>query len=489
MANTTEVSYRGNRLIPAPFCSISKNFIRSQNGEIIGSTFSISIDGKLCADNGSPMSSGTFWNQPGYPPSESVSANSRLTSLLRKEEAVRQLFNADGGAFIIQGADGGTPLSCFPRVIGPIQFNEGQWVNTVDYSIQLEADRVYPMQEDVGLSGFLIQDAGEVWEITTDDGTPEGINLPRTYRMSHSVNAVGKRSYDSNGNLIQEPWKNARDFVIPRLGFSSQFVTSSGVRDLPSYYGGYNHVRVENIDRQGGGYSVNETWILASGTALEDFTVETSQSIDDGLVSVNVQGSINGLEIRDPVTMSLTTTKYSNANDKFAQVSGIILTRAQNYTGLTLNIIPTQQTVGRNPITGSITYAYTYNNRPSNLITGSRSEVISINDNFHNNLIAEVPVLGRVLGPVLQNLNTTQPLTRELTIECVMPRPSFGSGTLSDLQSAFFGQRPNSQVSGIINACDPANQGYTQVYIGTNSEGWEPNNGRYHRVISWTFEI
>lgn len=481
---TTEVSLAGNRLIPAPYCSITKNYQRSANGEIIGSTFGIVLTGKLMAYKGSPKSDKTFWTLPDYPPNETATIDNRLTYLIRKQEALRELFNADGKTLIIQGADGGQPLTCNPRVIGPIEFSSGPWVEYIDYTINLEADRLYPSQEDIFTN--LIIDAQESWSIDTQE-EPEGVGLPRTYRLTHNVGATGKRFYDTTNTLLQEPWKNAREFVIPKLGFDSTFLISSGVRDLPDFYGGYNHVRSENIDEQGGSYSVSETWILTSGTAIEDFNIETTKSTENGTIQVGIQGNITGLEQRNPTNMSLITTKYTNALTKYAIASGLALTRAQTYSGYTLNILPLEEKIGKNPITGTINYSYTFDNRPSNLIVGALSEHISVNGNLQEEVVARIPILGRRAGPIKQPINTINELTRDLSIDVVFPRATFGSG-INDIQSAFFGQKPSAVISGVINAIDPANNGFSQSYRIADKETWDPYNGRFSRNITWLYE-
>ncbi len=45
--STTTLSYNGNKIQPAPFVEIVKNFNRSANGDIIGTTFTINVNGKL----------------------------------------------------------------------------------------------------------------------------------------------------------------------------------------------------------------------------------------------------------------------------------------------------------------------------------------------------------------------------------------------------------------------------------------------------------
>jgi hypothetical protein len=486
---TSTVSYNGKKIQPAPLVNITKNYLRANNGEIIGSTFNIVVNGTLFAYKGSPTSSGTFNTGSNYLPDETISADSRLTATLRKQDALRELFSEDGHSFEIQAADGAEPLKCYPRITGPIQFPEGIWFDICPYTITLEADQLLPEEEDVFTSNII--DAQESWNIETQE-EPEGLDLPRTYRLTHSVSAVGKRTFDA-GILLQDAWKNARDFVLPKLGFDNTFLISSGVKDLPSYYGGYNHVRNEVIDKMGGSYAVTETWLLTSGTALEDFTVDTNTSIDNGTVQVNIQGNIIGLESRYSAASGIGSmdvmpsgSKYNNALARYNISSGLAFTRAQTYSGYNLNIIPAETRVGKNPITGSINYSYTFDNRPSNVFSGALSENITVNDTFDEYVVALIPILGRAAGPILQPINTKQASRRELSIEVVMPTVSFGSGE-SSIRAALFTSRPTANLSGIINAANPAGQGFTSYQV-SNTENWNPKSGRYSRNIGWLYQ-
>ncbi len=479
------VSYNSQKIIPAPFASINKVYQKSANGEILGKIYNIVLAGTLVSHKGSPSSSGTFWNQTGYPPDESVGETSKLGAILRKQKALMQLFSDEGRSLEIQSLDGTQPMKCNPRVIS-IDFPNGQWFTQAPFTINLEADTIYPIEiQDSGL-GYL-SDANETWNIETDEQA-EDENSPRIYRLSHTVSAIGKRFYNEDGSFTKQPWEHARDYVLPRLGFDSNVALSSGVNNLPSYYGGYNHTRSETRDEGGGSYSVTETWILTSGTALEDFTIETNKESNSALTRVSIQGNITGLEQRDS-NLNLTTSKYQNALSRFTLASGLALSRAQVYSGYTLNIVPVLDRVGRNPVAGTINYGFEYNDRPSTIVSGALSEVISISDGLDTNTIAIIPVLGRARGPVLQPLSTRGELSRQLSIELVMPRPTFASNSLSDLQSAFFGQRPVEAVSGIISAVSPANQGFSLVYMTQNTESWIATEGRYSRNISWIYEL
>jgi hypothetical protein len=126
-----------------------------------------------------------------------------------------------------------------------------------------------------------ISDATEEWTIDTNEDQIENINGDKTYTLTHNVSAVGKKFYDENGNQPFLPWQYARQFVIDRLGFDADISLSSGVLSLPSYYNGWNHVRSDNNNEQDGSYTVTERWLLASGSAIEDFSIQKTTALEE----------------------------------------------------------------------------------------------------------------------------------------------------------------------------------------------------------------
>lgn len=498
------VSYDGKKLIPAPFVRISKTYTKSEDGSVLGSIFNLSIIGTIVAWKGSPTSSGTFWASSGEPSDEVVVGDSRLGVMLRKQEAIRELFSNEGKSFEIQSADGSTPLKCNPRITD-IDFPEEKWYDLCQYTINLEADALYggpnALEDFVSNSGVsdkaFIKNASESWSIETNEGVEEllGNKLYPTFRLTHNLNAVGTRFFDETGKLVREPWKNARNWVLPRMGLNSSIIHSSGVNNLPSYYNGYNYVKNEQPDILGGSFSVTETWILSSGSATENFSVSTGSSTD-GLTTVSIEGTIQGYD-----TPSVNefpqgdSDRYTNAVNKFNEISSIVFTRAQTYAGISLNITPNNSTVGRNPFTGVINYSYQYDTRPSNCISGVKSEVISLVDNLHGDVFASIPVLGRTKGPVLQDISTTQATSRALSIEIVVEPPSFGNNTLLDIRTAFLTSKPSinptysGQIQKVIDAVDPSKiDTSATVFRNQPRESWEPRSGRYSYQIEWTYE-
>jgi len=481
--------YDEKRIIPAPFVSITKTYQKSGNRDIIGKTYSLSVIGTIVAHMGSPDSGGTFWEAAGYPDDEDIDNDARLAAVLRKQEALRDLFSTDGLWFEIQSADGSAPMKCRPSVVS-IDFADGLWYQRCEYTISLECDELYPEQEDVFPQ--YLESATEEWGIDTNE-EPQALGASVTYGLSHSVSAVGKSYYSEADGTKNEGWEQAQAFVLSRLGFDSVMALSSGVNNLPSYYNGWNHRRSEQIDKEGGSFSVTENWLLASGVATEDFTISSTNELESPYNNVSIQGNVTGFELRDS-DMGITTTKWDNAQTKFTEASGLAFLRAQTYGGVTLNVAPLSMTVGRNPLQGTIDYTFEYDTRPLNLVDGALSETISISDNIGGELFASVFVLGRARGPVLQDLGTKTSNTRDLSIEIVVPPPSYSDRTIATMKTLLIDQKPSNNASysgnigNVIGAADPTNNGFSTVFQDQPQENWEFQTGRYSYNCRWTYE-
>jgi hypothetical protein len=199
---------------------------------------------------------------------------------------------------------------------------------------------------------------------------------------------------------------------------------------------------------------------------------------------------VRGFEERNS-DMDVVTNKWTNAQTKFIEASGLAFMRAQLHTGLTLNIEPLSMLVGRNPYQGTVEYTFEYDTRPMNLIEGARSEVISIQDNIGGELFASVFVLGRADGPVLQDLGTKPANTRTLNIEILVDPPD--TNTLTARQ-ALIDKKPSPSIPGsdfysdlnsLVTAATPD---FDTVYQTQPQESWEIKEGRYSYTTTWTYE-
>lgn len=498
------VSYNGQYIIPAPFVRIEKDYIKSGQGTQIGANFGITLTGKLVPCKGSPSNSGVFVTTSGYPVDETT--GDRFGSLLNKQDALRRLFADPGKKLLIDSWYNAGAISCFP-IAARLQFAEGTWYDFIDYIITLDVpylSGIYANGEDMVVSGdyfldssgnhLLLSDASEDWQLEPNDSY-EGLSQRLTYTLTHSLKAVGKASYNADGYVV-DGWQQAKKWVDTKLGVDYNIVRTSGMLNLPAYYVVRNYVRTASVDELGGAYSLTENWILASGSTTEEFEVSVKKSTENNLDTVSVQGNVIGLEDRGSGYFDVTTSKWTNALSRWNYLYGSgypnnqIYLDTLTYAGVNwLNPTPINTSIGRNPILGSITYAFDYDTRPTNVISGSLYESIQIRDTNSVPVIASIPVLGRAAGPVLQDMSTITEKKRNLTVEVVMPIYSglntVSSGSMFDLINA----SPKSSVDTIILACYTALSGaYSQVYNQLDNEEWSPYTGRYSRNVEWIYQ-
>lgn len=711
------VRYGPNSIEPGPIVRFDKQIQLGGDGTKLGAIYNITITGTLVAFRGSPqggsLSGGDwggpfnrFWQSSGYATDESVPSETRLKSIENKQEALRALFAIDGLWLEWQARDGSAPLKCQPRVKG-INFQEGTWFDRCDYTIELESDYLYlngNPEVDTPYHDELISSANESWQI--EDG-----DVAKTFKLTHTASAVGKRKFDTLGNQDGMAWEHAKEFIRNRLelGFDtissfspiagqaiagSSFLNTGSALDL-STFNPYNFVRSETVDELGGSYSVNESWTLAvpssgtdvytvgvrkfstepntttsvtiqgtikgfyttlndydarfanaeyvwdqlkgnnlftransyvpdgvilnsqamvgsvdynqnegivtynyefsdratTGDTFEEYLISKTNNINDYKYTVEIQGKIigrryesdispndkfdralavwNTLKVspniynriinsnyfpelagdlrQSPVskkvdmdspngtisyaysfdnrkndnnqnnenvheeynisssfsrengisTYTVTGTveglsivdgsgareaKYGAANTYWTDVASTsIVSRVENYYSITLsNVNPVETEVQKNPTLGTITYTYRYTNEQPPYITGALSEVISIQDvnkDADINIMASIPVIGRVVGPVLQDMATTPERIRSIEIESVFPPMPGGN-----LLAAYAGAPDYNAVVAIIKPTA------SQVFKVDDSHTWVPRNGRYSRSVRWVYQ-
>lgn len=466
------VLYNSKKITPAPQVTIRKEFIKTPDGTTIGTTFVLTINGEIVAHKGSPNSSGTFWTSSGYPPDESLAADSFHTAILRKQEALRDLFSEEGHSFECQPWDGAAPIKCNPRVIN-VDLPEGQWVQTAPYTIVLEADILYVNgqaqgEDDGDIVNYKVASATNEWNIEPAD------DIGRSYRLTHSLSAVGKRFYDETGTLVQQAWENARDYVLDKiqLGLVPARMEAPEVLDLT--HEAFNRISTQHVNELAGEFSVTETWLTfdpdGGANAIDEYEVNTREDIQSGSLStVSITGTIRGLD-------DGTDTRYTNAQTKLASIQSTMFSRAETISGLTLNPVPLAKQIGRNDITGVITYTYEYDNRPTNNISGSLSEIITIENKYPNDVFAIIPILGRAAGPIIQDIGTVTNYETTVTLEAVMP---------ASLISAVNHNPPLKATVDLLmlSTLKPS----ATARKAQDSDSWSAKTGRFTRRVTWVY--
>lgn len=453
---------------PIPHLTINKNFKLAGDGTKIGATFNATIDGVL-----TPMPSGAL----GY------------VNLDYMQDALISGFSITGQNFLVT-CDANTLISEYPRISNiRLDRSNDNWTMTTPYTIEMEWD-------GESISGDIYVDSvNESWniDISQDNakydwnisGTGDTNNL--VVNVSHNVAAKGITHYSSSG--ATSAWQSARSFVSSRLGYDATMVTQTGVLNLPALTG-YNHSRVVQLDEIEGSYSVTETWTSIYGAscapAIEDFNVNVRYSLEENLTSIEIGGSIQGLESNSYYPYSVTTTKYASASGYWdcvrPKLYGRTVLAAQGVTSRTINPIVSNFSVGHNPTKGTITYSYQYDDRPCNYVAGALSELIDFTTSYPTDVFASILVPGRAAGPILQDINTSTSMRKGVSINIVMPI----SGGCSSILTAL-GNAPIAEVETLL--CALETQFSTeagQVFKSADSDSWNPKNGKYNRSVEWT---
>jgi len=384
----------GKILRPAPYVSITFNANRNKSG-YLGGEYSITLNGTILASGGSPvynkdslidrsLAIGANFDDskcPTPPPSSTydysyqkpsgtntgggdnpmpqamISDYNRAMSILEKQKAIRALFARDGQYMEISPITNDAPvLSCYPSVES-VNFEEGTYINTCKYTINLSAPVMYkngvasleshafstsnaesyksnaenlynydqPYSSGWVLPSGLIEDFTDTWSLEADEGfflktatSPNGNrSVPRMYRITRNVSATGKTAYYRENSITKryEAWENAKKFVLDNILRESGYYATNrstefpglftyspnsfgyGFLQLSGIYKGYNHVRTENIDVTTGSYSISDTWLLTSGNnnTIESYDLSLSSSVDSPLINVSMNGKIKGL--------------------------------------------------------------------------------------------------------------------------------------------------------------------------------------------------
>ena len=494
-----------------------------------------------------------------------VSGIDRLDVTIRKQELIRNLFTntiVSGVAkpikVTIKGWESGFgagPGIIFNGFVDDISFDsDGRWANPGSYTVNLRNATFLSSPNSLFAngnenlpttdSGFFISSLTDNVDIQEDGRTTlvfqnskiHGIN--KVYTINRSITAVGSPVYDGNGGYARNlsPWQQASGFIHSYMDVGSGIIKQTNVSGVKSNllqqfnngsYRAANFVYQESVDREAGTYSINETFLLYSGLypVIESITINHDTSDSDSN-TVSIQGTIQGLNTSDGFSYS--GNAYHNAWTYFTGVvdTGIpspayyyargVMRGLTDDTRINPSFVPwlhprsTTKSFASDFNAGTISYTYNYDDRPANLIPGSISESIQINDTYPGELFSVTPVIGRS-QPVLQYLNSRSEYKRSLSINITMAQtgnPIYTNtnnlGNIQDstnrrlaLQRMLFNEKPSiSQtpaLNDIFQAANPVNDPNFTVANGkcfhsAPTENWDARTRNYSYSIEWTYE-
>lgn len=392
-----------------------------------------------------------------------------------------------------------------------------------------------------------ISEYDDSWDVSIDLNVGED-DTQITYTINHKVSATGKQHFGPNGESAA--WQEARRFVrgkmavngiydYPNIEFPQNWVIgdpvkfSPGIIDLFAVLTGYDYTVNEEINEPAGTYAATESWKVTpttkkegeegeegdddgtgSGRADDNFSTTTKISTGSPWVTVSINGTItgkstdtrNGIKLNSPLLADAEDnpelkSKIDNAMEKWHEISNngqfglncAIYERLNALVAVELNSQPLSVTVGQNVFSGEVTYQLDFDNRPTNFVTGTLSESISINDTLPGDVFAAIPVLGRRTGPVLQYIGGRTEYRRDLSINLTMDYRRIPYANNRDpllLLKPSIIEPTASEIQEIINSASPANEPLIRKYfVGPPSESWDAKTGNYSFNISWTYEL
>jgi len=282
------------------------------------------------------------------------------------------------------------------------------------------------------------------------------------------------------------------------------------------------------VDQEQGNVSVDREFIVFEGEknipASLTISAEANGGIDDGNIGVTVNGEVRGISAL-PLASGVNPGGNYDANSlKFESAKQFFLTELMMGGGAVAgpiydiancvyedgnnqcssgiypaNIKETALTPSRGnfpglhqqPITtsysyniaeGTINFSVSYNDRPVGVATGTDilSESISISRNNPVDVYAELQILGRASGPILQDIGTQTAYSADLSIEAVIRPPDTASPN-------WFGGAPIASYDTLITNTQDDIAANNSTFRTADAESFDPKTGRYTRSVSWIY--
>lgn len=504
---------------PRPLFTVNKETLKTPANTGLGTKYTVTLEGQILPTGINPIDG----NVAG------------LTTVLSGTNVIRDAFAQDFRLLLLQCDSDGTGvippnviISGYPKVIGVDVRNAGDnYVQRAEYTINLELPSLTGTSYDaagIEVGGNTVGDLSASGLISlTDEFTVEFLDeriggninisnfgdIPTVFSLQRSVSAQGD-SFGvtpdtlASGTGYREPWQKAKDYISANLGLTDSM---TGLASLMCASGSdmnfSNNFRTITVNKTEGSVNATETWIASTGAAMsEDFEVSVDRSVDSPLTSISINGTIQGYSTIDYMgdndgCLPTGQPKFNNALTAWSgagAISGRLFPRVQAvYNSLTkhranlagsLNNEPLSESLGYNIVGGTITYSNSYDDRPANCYTGALTETISFSYNEPNDIFASLTILGRANGPLLQQIGTVGPRTRDLSIDAILPLKA------CDFASAIganeFIDSPAVYDTLVSNYEARLNAEYSQVFVNSFSKSWEPKVGHFTLSKSWT---
>jgi hypothetical protein len=559
-----EVFYGDYQFKPAPLMTVSREQYKANDGTVFGGGYRVSINGSLLPES----VQGT-----GLTPAEAASRSNlpialghqfdgygNAVSSFRAKDDLLYALNNDGSLFSVKFLGDGPLCSGYVVYtsgtrVNSVEFSsEDQWVKKVEYSIEIfsrthlstgtggaSLSNPYPEQESYdlivgsgGYSGGFIELQSYDRDYTVDIAskpnqfgtgcTPLWVTVG-VGTSAQTIEGAPTKAYSTN------PTSADFDNVV------GSFLDFVGMAGGASGFDPILTERSHGINFLGGSYSWTDTYVMKpssgdykgknipSGNVIDTFNLDVSSSLDEAIITVNLQGELRGLEsfvgtptesgsgspgpfgLALPAGNKMSTAifaaqsylddaLYANTgggSDSYPtkeRGSPLLFDRAATaYSGLgspsttllQLSPEPISKSIAYNTNEGTIGYNLSYSNRPVNCYSEALSETISISRGLATDVHSSLVILGRANGPILQDIGTKTASTTECSIEAVVV-PQTGYTCTGDFwvgaPTEFYQELIDSVEVGIADT-------YGTYFLTANNINWDPRTGRLGRTASW----
>lgn len=411
------VIYDGRALIPAPLVTVTKNYKQTGDNTKIGVIYDIVLTGTLLPFRGSP--SGTFvspenafWTLSGDPPDESFGDNNvAFSSLIKKQEAIRHLFSQNGKLLEMYAGASPAIIRCNPRIIG-VEFQQGQWVDRIPYTITLQADWVFiaglPTDTEDIFEVELIDSGQENWTFSEIAGL-----VGSGYTVSHTISAHGIAGYDETGIPFSgagevaggEAWKHAKTWCDNRaIGVVDPNIMFA-IIGISGLIGG-SYSKNTNLTHFNGDYSITETWILSQQNYFIQKSFTSNKNVD-GKIDASYSGKITGISEGEKTGGSLAITNAKSGIPTNSQAK----TETENALGdlletFVLGTAPSTKNVSINNADATVNFAFSWSTDENETFIISSEASLSFDEgNGTYNLSLSCTVQGKGDTPAIKLAN------------------------------------------------------------------------------------
>lgn len=477
----------GYEFDPVPVVSIQKTWIRTESGAPIGALKTATFTGTLLSENKS---------NPDNPLSLRDQMDAEFESC---DQCVQMELTCDSGVIIdayvrIQSIDWGQ--------------SPDNWTVTIPIGVTVEWDEA---QDNIATvsgetpCGACLRSITDNWSFNVLD-TPAAYEVsncsgPSFFQFEHTVEATAIDCCVSgtmtSGYVIAQNWVN------DQLGFDSSLF--AGMPEFGFNNGDFQvcgHTRAGTLNRFGGSYTMTETFTVSSPAVdccFDDFEVACEENTQSRLNTYSIQGTITGFEARASGNFNtIETTKIQQAMSCFNSIESSLADRINCFVDTSpsgvcpVNPIPLTKSVGYSPTAGTVTYNYTYDNRPLSLVEGAIFENISITDDNDQEQIIEIPIPGRIAGPILKSCLTQPAKRKSVNIQVIFPYedcPAATSGCTTDRLNAFgLSNAQRTQVENFLCCVEGTMSTADFLAREQDNESFSFPDGTYSRNVTWVYQ-